>query len=475
MLHVQAPREWAELHFGGVEMSDVRRVDRVVTMAEAMAEAPGKSFPQLFARPYDVKAAYGLLAHPEATPEALQAGHREWVREAMGQAGVFVLVEDTTDVVLSGRAAIRGLGPIGNGSERLQGFLLHSVLAVGWRDDGPVEGKRPGVEILGVAHQEYHVRQPRPKDEHWKASKQRARESQLWERATQGLGTPPETPDTTWIRVCDRGADIYEFLLSCQIAGHGYVVRAAQNRRLVDPATGELAGYLIETARTVAPLATTALELRTRPEHPRRTATLSVATMPVVIGAPRRTGVRPADQPPITASVVRVWEADPPPGVAPLEWILITDQPVTSLADAIRVMRIYVTRWICEEFHKVLKTGLGIERLQLEQAHRLWAAVAILSIVAMRLLDLRELVRLFPEAPAHVAGLSPLELDLLRLKHPHPIETVRDVVLAVGRLGGHLNRSRDGLPGWQTLWRGRIKLRDLVEGVGLAHTLNKFG
>jgi hypothetical protein len=475
MLHEQAPREWAEMHFGGVEMSDVRRVDRVVTVAEAVAEAPGKSLPQLFARPYDVKAAYGLLAHPEATPEVLQAGHREVVREALRQPGTFVLLEDTSDVVLSGRAKIAGLGPIGNGSERLQGFLLHTVIAVGWRDEAPVEGKRPGVEILGVPHQEYHVRQPRPKDEHWKASKQRARESQLWERATESLGAPPETPDTTWIRVCDRGADIYEFLLSCQRAGHGYVVRVAQNRRLVDPATGGLAGYLIETARSAPPLGTTTLELRTRPGQPRRTATLSLAATPVVIGAPRRTGIRPADQPPITAWAVRVWEADPPAGVAPLEWILLTDQPVTSLADAVRVMRLYVTRWLCEEFHKALKTGLGIERLQLETAHRLWAAVAILSIVAMRLLDLRELARLFPEAPARVAGLTSLELDVLRLKHPHPIDTVRDVVLAIGRLGGHLNRTRDGLPGWQSLWRGWIKLRDLVEGVALAHTLNKFG
>ena len=32
--------------------------------------------------------------------------------------------------------------------------------------------------------------------------------------------------------------------------------------------------------------------------------------------------------------------------------------------------------------------------------------------------------------------------------------TVREVALAIGRLGGHRKRTRDGLPGWQTLWHG---------------------
>ena len=44
------------------------------------------------------------------------------------------------------------------------------------------------------------------------------------------------------------------------------------------------------------------------------------------------------------------------------------------------------------------------------------------------------------------------------------------VALAIGRLGGHLNRTRDGLPGWQTLWHGMNTLHALVEGVLIAQT-----
>ena len=65
----------------------------------------------------------------------------------------------------------------------------------------------------------------------------------------------------------------------------------------------------------------------------------------------------------------------------------------------------YASRWLIEEFHKALKTGLGVERLQLESAERLLAAAAIMSVVALRLVGLREQVRTVPQAPAERPAL----------------------------------------------------------------------
>ena len=80
-----------------------------------------------------------------------------------------------------------------------------------------------------------------------------------------------------------------------------------------------------------------------------------------------------------------------------------------------------------------------------------------------------------PDCPAETAGFAPLELEVLRKVNSRPVSTVQEVALAIGRLGGHLNRHQDGLPGWQTLWRGIKKLTLLVEGVRLARQMNKFG
>jgi hypothetical protein len=155
-----SPREWAVANFSGAELSDVRRVERAITIAEAMAASPGASLPQMFAHGYDLKAAYQFFRHPEATPDQLQAGHREGVLLEMEKPGVYLLLEDTTEVLCAGEQEIEGLGPVGASKEGQIGFHLHSVLAVRWPTaKKPAPPRRPPVAVLGLADQQYHVRQ----------------------------------------------------------------------------------------------------------------------------------------------------------------------------------------------------------------------------------------------------------------------------------------------------------------------------
>ncbi len=185
------------------------------------------------------------------------------------------------------------------------------------------------------------------------------------------------------------------------------------------------------------------------------------------VRAPERAGRAAGTGEPIDGWFVRVWEQDPPEGVAPLEWVLYTDSPTESFSAAIMVVMDYGTRFLIEEFHKGLKTGMKAEDLQLERGNRLFAAIAVMSVVALRLLDLRELGKGFPGAPAASTGLEEPELEVLGLAVERELKTVADVLLALGRLGGHMNRRRDGMPGWITLWRGMKVLRLLVRGAKL--------
>jgi hypothetical protein len=477
---VTAAAEWAARQFTPVRLGDVRRTRRVVHLAEAMARQPGGSIPQLFATTYEVKAAYTLLRRPEATPDALQAGHREMVQIEMRQPGVYLLLEDTSELSWSGQQPRAGLGPVGNGAKSAQGFLLHSVLAVRWpqEEGGAGAPRRRVVEVLGVGDQQYTVRVPRPRGEKpsdWWASHQRPRESHLWEQAGERLGLAPAEPGRRWVRVCDRGADIYEHLHTCRELGQGFVVRAAQDRALVSSSTGARRASLFAAVRQLRALGSCALELRARPGQPGRQATLLVSTTEVELRAPRRPGRNSKGTPPLSCTVIRVWEPQPPVGVPPLEWILLCDAVVTTLGQALECVQQYATRWLIEEYHKALKSGLGAERLQLETAPGLMAAIAVMSVVAVRLLVLREQLRRSPGASAAEVGLEPLELEVLQLKAARALTTVQEVALALGRLGGHLNRRGDGLPGWQTLWRGMLTLQTLVEGVRLGRQLSQFG
>lgn len=471
------PAMWAELNLGGVGLRDLRRTRRAVSIARAMAEHPGWSLPQLFPRRSDCKAAYEFFDREEVTPERLQAGHRELTLGRCRRSGVVLLVEDTSTLSFTGRLKIPGLGPVGDEmSGKQQGFLLHSVVALRWRrPEGPAEtwaGREP-VEVIGLADQQYRVRPPgtRRKRTGKKGSRRLGMEdleSELWVESTERIGPAPAEESMRWVRVCDRDADIYEALASYREAGHGHVVRAKINRAILDPATGEREGLLFERARDAPSLGSFDLELRARPGHKARTATLQVSAVALLARSPGRPGHRPGTLTPLSFTAVRVWEPEPPEDEQALEWILLTDVEAASFADALEVSLQYSARWLIEEYHKGIKTGMGAEELQLETGARLMAAVALMAVVALRLLNLKERARLTAAAPAEDSGFDEEELTVLALATGRTLKTVRDVALALGNLGGHLNRKGDGMPGWLTLWRGWNQLQSLLTGYRLA-------
>ncbi len=185
--------------------------------ARALAERPGTTIPELFTRKYEIDATYNLLDQREVTPDAIQGGHRRLVKEELRQPGRYLLIEDTTFPSFTHRQrAVPGLGPIGGSEEGQQGFLLHSVLAV--RAPLPARpdasGRRPPVTVLGLIDQQYLVRSPRPtaksKQVVSRQRTERDRESDRWLESSRRIGPAPTDPDTRWVRVADREADIYE-------------------------------------------------------------------------------------------------------------------------------------------------------------------------------------------------------------------------------------------------------------------------
>jgi hypothetical protein len=216
--------QWAHRHFGTVEVGDIRRCRRVCTLVAGWAPQPGASISQLGAGiAYASKAAYHLLSQPGVTPDVLKAPHRQLVQAQLQQPGTYLLVEDTTQLRWSWSARPRpGLGPV----------------AAHWPGSPTdLDAPRPAVALLGLLDQQYCVRHPVPEAERAhphggsRPCQSRIRESSLWLQSLRHVGSPP--PDSHWIVVADRGADIYDHLLACQQRGLGFVVRACQDRGLV--------------------------------------------------------------------------------------------------------------------------------------------------------------------------------------------------------------------------------------------------
>ena len=179
---------------------------------------------------------------------------------------------------------------------------------------------------------------------------------------------------------------------------------------------------------------------------------------------PRPRNVAESHPASLSIHVVMVREAHPPAGQAPVNWVLLTSEPIDTREQVERVVDTYRCRWLIEEFFKALKTGCIYQERLFESRHALLNVLATSLPIAVELLWMRSRVADEPNAPA-ADIVTPDELTVLRqMGHrklpPNP--TAGEVLLAIAGLGGHLKRN--GAPGWQVLKRGYQRLLDYSAG-----------
>lgn len=452
------PGEWAQNEFGFADLGDRRRNKRLVKIAANLAAKPGGTLPQAFADWAELKAAYRFFGQKGVTFERIQARHLERTREACRQPGEYLLIEDTTLLDYSHHPSAEDLGFIGAGSGR--GFELHSTVAV--RVEGWTLEQRPEGTMVGLFHQQCSSPRPAPEGESRAQRLSRARKSQRWAQAVKLGGRPAE--GSRWIYIADREADFYEPIQTCQEHGWDFVIRSYQDRRLADGA-----GRLTEKLAKAPLLTQCTVDVRARGSQPARTAIVELRSVRVDLDGPWRPGGW--QEPLRDVGVVEVKEVHAPEGVQPLYWILLTSLPCATKAEVQRVVGLYTARWWVEEYHKGLKSGAAVEQSQLERGDKLQSLIAVLAVVAVRLLSTKMLARSRPESSEAAQSFGPQMLELLekKLGKPKGGWTNVNVLVATARLGGFIGRKSDGMPGWQTIWRGWQRLMWMAEGV---ETLN---
>ena len=451
--------EW----LGGIDLGNAARNRRMVEFADVLVAHPSGTCPEKFQRPAQLKAFYRLMNHKTVTHEAIISAASARTQERIkATVGTVLIIHDWTELDFTGHTTmVDVLGQIGNGGRR--GYVCANALAVA------AEAR----EVLGLAAQILFHR-PRVRKEETRAEcRDRAtRESRLWLLASQRIPAPEE--GHVQVEVADRGADIIEYLDHVESQNKQYLVRSRHNRRVseggLDPDTGEPLNpeiiKLHDLAHSLECTTGRSHEIPARPGHARRTAQLSVGFSAVVLHVPAEPRGE-TRRVPLAAWVVIVKEVQPPAGVEPLEWVLLTNVPVLNSQDAWKCVSWYEIRWGIEEYHKVLKTGCGIEQLQFTTEQSLQPAIALISVTAVQLLNLRDAARQ-PDAKTRPASdlfppLAILVLSLWRFHERRDTLSVHDFCLALARLGGHQNRTGDGLPGWITLWRGWSALQPMLE------------
>jgi hypothetical protein len=347
------------------------------------------------------------------TLAAILAPHHERTVQRMKAQQTVLCIEDGSDLNYNSLAQCEGLGVIGRNQTgtQIRGLHLHSTFVV--TPDGLPLG------LLGAKCEAPEGQPQAPEEEPDKAS---TRKKPLEEKKNfcwiEGLrdsnALARELPSTRQVCVMDREADFYE--LSCEPRPRRVelLVRAKHDRRT----EGEY--KLFETLRRSAVRATLTIQIprqsarpkrskqKARPPRSERIAQVALRYQEIELPPPSEH----RDKAPVKLWVVHLREETPPPGEVPLEWFLLTTVAVTSHQIAEECIRWYRRRWRIEDWHRVLKSGCGTEKLAYRTAERLKRGVAINMVIAWRLMLMTLLGRECPELPAEVL-FSDIEIEVL--------------------------------------------------------------
>jgi hypothetical protein len=459
---------WAWQEMRGAALWDGRCRRSVAAICERRLERPRVSFSKACGEATR-QAAHRVCAHARTTVDGLLKGHFQQTaarcaalhQERALQQHPLLLVADTTSLNYASHPATEGLGPI-NQTKKGRGLLAHSVLAL------------PFVGVpVGLVHVAIWARDP---GRHGKSRDAWARtqtptalkEGQKWLDGLWGAEAtlPPEVPA---LMVADREADLYEFFAAPRRPGLDLLVRAHQPRCVAVPGADETQS-LWEAVESQPVSGEFTVDVPRQRGKPARTATLALRRTPLTLFPPGSTPRNQTWAVPLQLWVVLAQEINPPAEVEPITWLLLTTLPVPDFAAGRQLIAYYTRRWVIEELHLVLKSGLGAERLQCDDAHTLKNSLALFYVVAWKVLHLRDFARCFPEAPAHEV-MDTDERAVLEAAEGHPLPHARMVVRALAHFGGFPRYPSAGEPGVRSIWDGLQRLEGAVAGWRLAQMM----
>jgi hypothetical protein len=440
-------REVVAEELAEADLGDVRRTARGKAIADRIATAPDASLPVAMKDRAMLEALYRHLSNEGVDYQAILESHlvRSGRRVAAATTDVYV-AHDTTACTFSGESEREGVGVV-NGEK--QGFFAHVSLAVA------ADGHRTPMGLLAA---EVFTRDG--------ARDVEGSEGERWNRGVAASGARAGA-SARLIHVADREGDAYGLLAELAENKQRFIIRAKENR--VVEVEGEGRTHLFDAAQETrqryaleVPVAKRGgkrhgASRKAHPDREARVANLTFAALPVTLKRPRK-GAPPGTPTRLSLNAVHVFEVAPPAGEKPIEWLLLTTEPIDTKEQVAALVEGYRTRWVVEEYFKALKTGCAFEERQLESFRSLTNLLAYSLIIAYAMLLMRALARSSSDLSADTL-LSPDQLVCLGVmtkRENTALATATQVLDAIAELGVHLKSN--GLPGWRVLSRGWQRL-----------------
>jgi Transposase DNA-binding/Transposase Tn5 dimerisation domain len=441
----------------GIDLGDERLNKRSKHLLETLANNPEASINAACDGWADTMAAYRFFSNAAVTPEEILRPHREATIRRMREHPVVLLVQDTTELDFTKHPPKDA--QCLDKAERF-GLYAHGHLAV-----------TPGKLSLGVVGVDFFDREPQTlgKSDERSTLPIEQKESFRWlEGYRLACQVAADAPGTQIVSVADREADIYDiFVDSQQQSGlrAEFIIRAkvARSTPERDPAAGKAAYRKVRDEVGASKLLTTrTVELSETPKRKARTAQLEIRAIRVTVKPPHE---RPY-LPPVTLNVVLAKEVGGPGDGTDVSWLLLTSLPIGTIEEILMVIDYYVARWAVEIFFRMLKTGCGVEKIQLETLARLKNCLAMYAIVAWRVLYLTYLNRTCPTLPCTAVFTKSewMSVWLVVAKQPLPQKPpdLAEMMRLLTQLGGYNNRAGETPSGPQPIWIGLRRMADFA-------------
>lgn len=453
-------------------MGDERLDARMAVVLSELGTRPNLSIPAACKGRAETEAAYRFFDNGKVSFQKVLAPHVRRTRERMAGYETVLLVQDSSEIDLTRPGQeVSGAGRLDHSR---RGLLLHALHAF-----------TPDGTPLGTAWAQCHNRTEQKLQE---TSRQRVhrlkrtpikqKESMRWvEGLRQARAIAGQLPQVRFVCVADSEADIYELFAEDRGPADGpqahWLIRACQDRAL-DAKTHDQHRRLLDEVSATAVLYEAELLVRGRKakvaadtsqrHQPRQTRKTSVQVRAarVTLRPPWRAGEK---LPVVTVNVVLVREDNPPPGEEPVEWVLVTTLPISTLEEVRRIVEYYCVRWNIEILFRTLKSGCRIERRRFEHVDRVSRCLALYLIVAWRTLFVCRMGREAPDADCEML-FEPSEWKAAwtavhRKQPPRKMPRLGEMVCLIAELGGYLRR-RDSEPGPQAMWIGLQRMYDLA-------------
>lgn len=412
----------------------------------------------------------------EVSLEELIDANRRQCAKYLERTSHYLIVHDTSDLNYmhhSGKLKISDpdIGPTGHYQKKGVGFMLHPSLVVQANHCFPV-----GYANIKLWNRSFG--QPGRKQRDYKNQAIEEKESYKWlEGMRQSKWVSQEVGQVT--HVMDSDADMYELFIEKLMSNEELLVRSCQERKL----EGEdlnLKAHLKE----VSPSGQIEIDLKGNEKRKARKAILNIKFSPIKI---KRPSSKAKDLPAyvqVNVVVAAEIEQSVPPGEMPVHWILLTTHEVSSLEQALQIIKWYTYRWSIEEMFATLKSrGLDIEDSQVEKGKALKKLTVMALQVALQILQLvkdrenhyaQKASLIFDEQAIVFLKvlIKSLEGKTEKQKNPFPPDSLAWAAWPIARMGGWKGYKSDYKPGPRTMKRGLDAFWDKFSGFKLALSFN---